>query len=410
MSSNQSRALTLTLNESISDLYDRYSGSSRTDAFESIKALCSKSETRPEPELLELLKTIIQSIQSNSSAVRERDARGCKLLHYAAQYRSVDFIKLIVEAVGSLECAKAIDISGRLPIHVACYYGNVEVAKYLILLYPESINVTTRSGSSLLHLVLWTRDCTEKDREELTRFLILHDQGALAMPNRDGDLLLHSACRVRNRNFSVVKLLYDANPNAMKIRNNFGFTPLDIALEDIKTAFVVFFVFQLKLQHQARDIVQPDANGQLPIHQVLRTPEPSLGTIKLMVAANLDSLTTADNQGFRPIHIACKFGHLRIVKYLIEVKEDSLRATTVRGYLPLHIACLSGKCHVVNYILERSDYGASLPIHNKLPIELLLSDLASCERNSLEYVEAVGCLLRLNPAVVDWEMLCSKLR
>jgi ankyrin repeat protein len=135
-----------------------------------------------------------------------------------------------------------------------------------------------------------------------------------------------------------------------------------------------------------------------------------LGTIKLMVADNPASLTAADSRGFIPLHIACKFGHLDIVKYLIDAKEDSLQATTVRGHLPLHLACLSGKCHVVNYILERSDYGASLPIHNKLPIELLLSDLASCDRNSLEYVEAVGRLLRLNPAVVDWEMLCSKLR
>jgi hypothetical protein len=69
----------------------------------------------------------------------------------------------------------------------------------------------------------------------------------------------------------------------------------------------------------------------------------------------------------------------------------------VRGYLPLHIACLAGKCHVVNYILERSNHGASLPIHGKLPIGILLSKLADCDRDSIEYVEAVGRLLRANP-------------
>jgi ankyrin repeat protein len=366
--------------------------------FKAIKALCFKSETRPESELVEALESIIQS---NPLAVRERDANGWgpTLLHWAAQNRSVDFVKRLVESDGGRECVMAINSRGRLPIHIACIYGNVEVAKYLLLLYPESINVRDNDGYSSLHVVVATGECTEEDREELTRFLILHDQGALAMPNRLGDLPLHRVCRAGHQNLSVVKLLFDANPNAITMQNNRGDTPLNIARHFNQTEFAVFLQSQLELQHQARDIVQPDQNGQLPIHRVLRNREPSLGTIKLIVADNRASLAAADSRGFIPLHIACKFGHLDIVKYLIEAKEDSLQATTVTGYLPLHIACLAGKCHVVNCILERSDFGASSPIHGKLPIDLLLSDLANCDRNSLEYVDALGRLLCLNPAV-----------
>jgi ankyrin repeat protein len=325
---------------------------SRT-AFESIKALCSKSETRPESELVELLESIIQS---NPLAVRERDERDLTLLHYAAPFRSVTFVKRLVEADGGRECVETTGTNGWLPIHMACNYGNVGVAKYLLLLYPESTNVRDNDGYSSLHVVVTAVDCTEEDREEFTRFLILHDQGALAMPNRLGNLPLHLACRADHQNLSVVKLLFDANPNAMEIQNNNGSTPLDLARHFNRTEILAF------LQSE------PDVNGQLPIHRVLQITEPSLGTIKLMVAANRAILTTADDQ----------------------------------GCLPLHLACSGGKSQVVNYILKRSkNYGVSSCARGKLPLELLLSNAARCDRNSIEFVEAVFRLIRANPQNID---------
>jgi ankyrin repeat protein len=163
---------------------------------------------------------------------------------------------------------------------------------------------------------------------------------------------------------------------------------------------VAFLAAQLELERQARVINRQDENGQLPFHRALRASEPSLGSIKLMAAANPASLTTADNQGFIPLHFACQLGHLDIVKYLVDANEESLRVESSSGHLPLHLACLGGHCSIVNYILERSFNGVSLRIHDKLPIELLLCDYANCDTDSLEFVEAFGRLLRANPEVV----------
>jgi hypothetical protein len=193
------------------------------NAFESIFTICSQSETRSEPELLTLLESVIQL---NPTAVRGRDVVGT-LLHYAAQFRSVPFVKRLVEADGGPECVRAIDICGRLPLHYACINGNVEVAKYFHSLYPESTNVQDTYGFSALHQVLTLARCAEEDLEELTRFLILHDQGALSMPDRDGYLPLHRACE--SQKLSIVKLLYDAYPEAIHVRTNRGETPLDNA-------------------------------------------------------------------------------------------------------------------------------------------------------------------------------------
>lgn len=116
-----------------------------------------------------------------------------------------------------------------------------------------------------------------------------------------------------------------------------------------------------------------------------------------MAAANPRSLTVLDNQGRSPLHIAIQSGQVDIALFLAEVDRNALKLRNNSGYLPLHLACLGGKCNLVNYILERGVYGtSSRNVDGKLPIQLLMFD-ADCDRDSLEYVEAVGRLLSAYP-------------
>lgn len=108
-----------------------------------------------------------------------------------------------------------------------------------------------------------------------------------------------------------------------------------------------------------------------------------------MAAANPRSLTVLDNQGRSPLHIAIQSGQVDIALFLAEVDRNALKLRNNSGYLPLHLACLGGKCNLVNYILERGVYGtSSRNVDGKLPIQLLMFD-ADCDRDSLEYVQAV---------------------
>jgi ankyrin repeat protein len=207
-----------------------------------------------------------------------------------------------------------------LPFHAACSFYNVEVANYLHSLYPESINIRYNDGNSALQKLLWYHGGNEQDCKEMTRFLLLHNQGVLSTPDYAGRLPLHIACAPYCP-LSIVKLVYDAYPEALHVRTRGGATPLDIA-RGKKTEVAQFLAGQLE---QARQIIQPGGNGQLPLHRVLRTSEPSSGTIKLMTAANPTSLTTADNQGFISLHFACQLGHLDIVKYIVEAYDELLK-------------------------------------------------------------------------------------
>ena len=87
--------------------------------------------------------------------------------------------------------------------------------------------------------------------------------------------------------------------------------------------------------------------------------------------------------GLLPLHIAFQSNNIDAIKCLIDAHEDSMKVGNT------HIACIKGNCNVINYILEKSDHGVSMKnADKKLPIELLLFD-AKCERNSLDYVEAI---------------------
>ena len=97
---------------------------------------------------------------------------------------------------------------------------------------------------------------------------------------------------------------------------------------------------------------------------------------------------------------ACRFGNLNIVKYFVDKHEHSLTNVDNMGNLPLHHACVAAKPNIVSYILKMAHHWVSVQNkEKKLPLELLLWE-AVCDRNSIEYVEPITCLLQADPSVI----------
>jgi ankyrin repeat protein len=146
-----------------------------SSAFDRIKILCLEVEGIPESELISQLKSILRANPDVQYEQDEQDDWGRTILHYAVDKRSVEFTKLLVE---DSNLVKTANNYGQLPIHFACHHGNVEVAKYLYSIYPESINIATMNGNYPIHCVLRSH-ARSSGHEDLTRFLLLHDQGAV---------------------------------------------------------------------------------------------------------------------------------------------------------------------------------------------------------------------------------------
>ena len=356
--------------------------------FQSVISLCYAD--LPESELILNLEAIIRRCPN----LRHH---GKELLCNAVKHRSPAFCKLISEMNPGLTNEY------NLLFHDSCYYANFETAKYLLDLCPESISIPRRDGLYPLHLLLTGRDGRDESIYELAQFLLKYDRGAITTPNHKGNLPLHIACQ--SKKLSIVQLAFDSYPEAIHERNYRGYVPLDIArMRSIarvgeRSLIVAFLEQQLRLERQAHQCVVQDDQGQLPIHQAMRN-NASPGTIKLMVMANPNSMIAADHQGSTPLHIACQMGNFGAVKYLVESNRDSLQFRDADGASPLYCACHGGNCAVINYILDQSNHGVSMTnSEGKLPIQSLLFD-AQCDRDDLDYVEAVGRLLCANPAAI----------
>eukprot|EP00956_Cyclotella_meneghiniana_P025161 scaffold51847_cov39-Cyclotella_meneghiniana.AAC.5 len=364
-------------------------------SFQLMAQAIRNNDTLPEKELLLQVEEILRT---DPEVVHERGngpgPDGNTLLHLAALHRSPELCKLFIGIDGDL--VRAINDMGELPFHCSCYGCNTETAKYLYSLYPE-INKPNNSGFYPLHTLLSYEQ--ENDITELTEILVKCDKGALSTPARTvGILPLHFACY---DDLTVIKLVYDAYPEAIHRGDIDERTPLDWAIRHGNHDVVSFFETQLHYVRQGEVQLAPDEYGDLPIHKAVLDEGVSVGTIKLIVEDDPNCVMEVNNRGSTPLHLACQVGHLDVVKYLITTCEESLQICNSSGEIPLQVACRYGKCNIINYMLEKSDHGVSTKnAEKKLPIQVLLFD-AECNRDSLEFVEAVGRLLfayPVNPA------------
>eukprot|EP00956_Cyclotella_meneghiniana_P020919 scaffold37533_cov24-Cyclotella_meneghiniana.AAC.2 len=342
-----------------------------SDTFQSIADLLSNGNI-PDDEALWRAKALLKM---HPNAIQEADEWGLTLLHAAAENRGLEFCKLLVEM--SPDLVRTANNFGLLPVHLSCQLRMFETVKYLLYSYPESINIPDSDGYCPLHY-FFQRRITDRDKEQdldVLRLLLHNDRGAVSKTtNSRSNLPLHLACW--SSSLAVVKSVYNLYPEAILMQNNNTLGYVRQAGEGRRISY---------------------NHGQLLIHRALRSANILAGTLKLMVAANPSSVTTADNQGNIPLHIACQVGNIDAVKFLMGINEDSLKIPDGGGNLPLHLACLHGMCEIIPCIIEHSAYGVTLQnSENQTPIELLFYE-AECDRDNMVYVEAIRCLFQVNP-------------
>ena len=341
--------------------------------YESVYDLCRNDRQLSENELVEQLERILET---DPDVLRETDERGNTLLRNAIMYqRSLNFCKLLIDHNPDL--VRTTDNDGSLPIHIACWNTNNELIKFLIDQYPESVNIPDANDfyPDMYPVHCYIVSDGDHKRLDVLNFLLKCDEKAVSTPDTGGFLPLHSAIMRYDASVDMVEAVFNAYPQALFMENDDGEIPLEIVRED--SAIIAYLVDQMELENQARQIMTPDETGQLPIHRALQSRFASLGTIKLMEAANPNSVSVADNDGMIPLHIASRCVDSRIVKFLIEKNVGSLNISDSKGNFPLHHACAGGNCDAVNFILSQSTQGVS--IHNKggkLPFELLLYEVS----------------------------------
>ena len=93
-----------------------------------------------------------------------------------------------------------------------------------------------------------------------------------------------------------------------------------------------------------------DEENWRPIHYACRYG--SIELVKLLIEKNVN-LEVEDDENLRPIHYACRHGSVEIIKLLIE-KNVNLEATDAKNWRPIHYACRYGSVEIIKLLIEKN--------------------------------------------------------
>jgi len=244
-------------------------------------------------------------------------------------------------AGGGVNVNAGINEDGWTALHFSVARGHLRIVQAILQVGGVNVNVRTVTGLTPLHMAHWL---TEGDRLPIIQALL--DAGANpAVPNRDLDTPLHSACFWRRLDVAQL-LIQRQGSECLALKNNVEQTPLDrLSIGQDHNNIpggVANSIRQLILQVYAGMIAQRD--GLLCLHAVLQDStfihgnEEDGNEKKSRLEAgtlNMESLQS-------------------LLEYLIAAEPGSVRALDRDGWLPLQVACQRNFPDLVLNVLLRS--------------------------------------------------------
>mmetsp|Transcript_29940 Transcript_29940/g.49403 ORF Transcript_29940/g.49403 Transcript_29940/m.49403 type:complete len:885 (+) Transcript_29940:73-2727(+) len=283
---------------------------------------------------------------------------------------------------------EATDCDDYNALHLACYWGHLDIVTYLLEDFDIDLNQETEQGLTALHVA-----CKE------TEFAIVHYllQGdrLTAADKGDGNLLaaasvidIEATCNlewtplhyaIKEGSLEIAKLLIDGFGADLHARNDEQYTMLHLATDWGHMDIVKYLVEEhnVDVEAQSNDGWKPvhlavkenyidmvkyyleergvDGTakqdfGYEPIH--MASIENCLEIAKYLIEERGISPTTQDKHGFTPLHCAASKGSLKVLQYLLEERGLDMLSRDHESWTPLHVACRDGQLEVLKYLIE----------------------------------------------------------
>jgi len=164
---------------------------------------------------------VLRYLHENGAEVNRQLDTGATPLHYACQGDHLETVNFLVnEASADLSLT---DLNGRTPLINAAYCGSLDIVKILVEGGSE-IDVQDKGGFTALACA------AEEGIVDVVEYLC--GVGAnIGIPGWNGNTDLHLAAK--NGHYNVVKVLLSKKPDNSNIRNYYGYTPAQLAVENL---------------------------------------------------------------------------------------------------------------------------------------------------------------------------------
>ncbi|MDR0503449.1 MAG: ankyrin repeat domain-containing protein [Treponema sp.] len=309
---------------------------------------------------------VIQTLLGGGSDVHIRNMNGKTPLYIAVEEKRTEVIPLLLSYNSEIFAA---DNSGVTPFYISLKDTNLSVANvFSTIVTPETVYQRDSAGNTMLHVAVRNRATAQQIG------LILDNKALVDARNREGDISLHLAVRMNQReigeflisrgasiftaNAAGISPLYLALTSTAGIRE-WIINPTTIIAADGLGNNMLHYAAQWNLINAIPVIIRhgikvdiTNATGETPLFMAVRTDSPA--TIRTLLE-NRANLNIRDKQGNSLLHTAVRWNSKDSAQMLITSGID-INAHSLNGNTALHDSVILGMTDIeVMLIKEKAN-------------------------------------------------------
>ncbi|ESQ36993.1 hypothetical protein EUTSA_v10002443mg [Eutrema salsugineum] len=271
-------------------------------------------------------------------------------------------------------------------LHIAAASGHANIVDYIVSESPNLLEKGNLISETALHVAAraGNLDIVEFLVRYITEFLMC--DMLISAKSKNGDTALHVALKEKHAN--VAFYLFSVRQDVSFDVNNDGVSPIYLAVEAGYCELVEKMLesspclSKLALMRGGKSVVHAAMRAKRrDILGIILSQDPGLVELRKeegrtclsfgasigfyegirYILSEFDKAASsvcyvADDDGFFPIHMAAKEGHVRIIKEFIKHCPDSIELLNSQCQNILHVAAKTGKSTVVKYLLQLDEH------------------------------------------------------
>ena len=227
---------------------------------------------------------------------------------------------------------------------------------------------------SIENLIQNEAKLSESEQLSQLRSILQTNPDVVHEANSYGVLLLHSAAAHSSPRFCKLLIESDADLKSLKTKTfDYDQLPFQYACSaaNLETAKYLFHLWPACINI-------PDDISQYPIHSLVDSydckPQEAADLCRFLLKHDRGAVSTPDDNGTLPLHVACEWNNLEIIKLLYNAYPDGILAENDCGQTPLEIS--SGEVEAffhtqLDFIHEAQEVGTpdnsgQLPLHRAI--------------------------------------------